>query len=375
VSLFATYADADWSRLERDWTAWWNGELKRPLLVLSTRKRIPGVDRETSGVWETLTRFAPDAPVDRLLDWGQGWLDAMHYYGDAYPNWWPNFGPGIVSAFLGSRAEYQPRTTWFHPVGVESLAELSVAYDARNVWWQQVQAVTAGAIARWGEQVAIGFTDMGGNLDILASLRGTQNLLLDVLDAPDEVARLVPQITRLWLQYYASLNAMISRAGHGSCNWGPCWFPTNGYFLQSDFSYMISPAAFARYVLPDLHACCESMDCSIYHLDGKGALKHLDALLSLPKLRAIQWQPGDGQPRAEGWLEVLQRIRAGGKLCQVYVEREGAFRIARELGGRGIVMEILEDLTDREAEEFLEAFWHEFAPGEPVPGSRRHAHA
>jgi hypothetical protein len=66
---------------------------------------------------------------------------------------------------------------------------------------------------------------------------------------------------------------------------------------------------------------------------------------------------------------VLRRTRAGGKLCQIYVDREGAFKVAREHGGKGFVFSIVEPLDDEEASEFLDAFWREFSPGEPVPGS------
>ena len=62
---------------------------------------------------------------------------------------------------------------------------------------------------------------------------------------------------------------------------------------------------------------------------------------------------GDGQPLADQWPEVLHRIRAGGKLCQVYTDRAGAFRVAREHGGKGFVISILERLTDDEAGEFV----------------------
>jgi hypothetical protein len=43
----------------------------------------------------------------------------------------------------------------------------------------------------------------------------------------------------------------------------------------------------------------------------------------------------------------------------------------RALGGKGFVMEIVEHLSDQEAEEFVCAFWREFMPGEPMPGTAR----
>jgi hypothetical protein len=100
---------------------------------------------------------------------------------------------------------------------------------------------------------------------------------------------------------------------------------------------MISPQMFARYVMPDLEACCAAMDYAFYHLDGKGQLVHVDALLSLSRLRGIQWVPGYGKPPCEEWLPLLKKIRDTGKLCQVTVTPEGALAIIRELGGKGLI--------------------------------------
>ncbi len=123
--------------------------------------------------------------------------------------------------------------------------------------------------------------------------------------------------------------------------------------LQSDFSYMISPRMFRRFVLPDLMACTEAMDYGFYHMDGKGQIPHLDQLLSIPRLRGVQWQPGAGAAMAEGWIDLLRRIRDGGKLLQVYVHRQGALDIVRQIGGRGILFYVEENMTPQEAETFM----------------------
>ena len=95
------------------------------------------------------------------------------------------------------------------------------------------------------------------------------------------------------------------------------------------------------------------LDYAFYHLDGRGQIAHVDHLLSLPRLRGIQWVPGDGNPPAECWLPLLKRIRDGGKLCQVFVSAEGALTIVRELGGQGFLLAINESLTPREGMAFL----------------------
>jgi len=244
-------------------------------------------------------------------------------------------------------------TVWFEPAQPVSIACLHPVYSPANVWWQRVRELTHAAVERWGNQVAVAHTDLGGNLDILASLLTTQRLLLDLYDAPDEVARLVGEITRLWLRYYDELYAVIRRAGRGTTPWAAIWSPGRCYMLQSDFAYMVSPQMFERYVLPDIAACCAALDHAFYHLDGVGQIRHLDMLLSLERLHGIQWVPGDGQPPPEAWLPLLKRIRKAGKLCQLSVSPQGAHTIVRELGGRGFALQISQPMGEVEAQDFL----------------------
>jgi hypothetical protein len=147
---------------------------------------------------------------------------------------------------------------------------------------------------------------LGGNLDILASFRDTQNLLMDAIDQPEEVDRLVSEITKLWLRYYEELDQIIRPACRGTSCWTPIWSSGKTYMLQCDFSYMISPAMFERFVVPDIASCCNYLDHGFYHLDGKGQIPHLDMLLSIDRLRGIQWIPGDGQPSPDQWLDLFK---------------------------------------------------------------------
>ena len=350
MTLNLHFPDSGWEVITQNWCAWWAGELERALVVLEC---IEPKDEVTPHYASTfLGNYGPEMPVDELLDHFLPRLQATHYLGDAYPRFWPNFGPGIVAAFTGANQHAAPDTTWFIPVESGKISNLHARMAAGNPWWQRVKAITQAAVERWGDQLSIGFTDLGGNLDILAHLRGTQQLLFDLHDCPREVDRLVHETNQLWLHCYEELYT-LTRLGRGSTCWGPCWSPTRGYLLQSDFAYMISPQMFERFVLPDLSACCETLDYPFYHLDGKGQLPHLNILLGMQDLRGIQWVPGDGQPQAEHWLPLLKRIRQVGKLCQVYVSAQGVLTILRALGGKGLVFVVNEALTPEQGQALL----------------------
>ena len=353
------FTEQDWERIKRDWTAWWAGDLDRALVILEglalpegeTRTTIPNLAYETE---YSASNFPLEMSADEVIDQFQAGLEARRFYGDAFPRWWPKFGAGVIAAFAGANVDIRPDTVWFEPAEQMRIQDLDLAYDAENFWWQRVLRFTRKAVERWRDRVCVGYTDLGGGLDILSSLHSAQQLLFDLIDYPEEVARLAGEITRLWIRYYDELYAIIRTAGRGTTNWAAIWSPNRCGILQCDFSYMISPQMFERFVLPDIAACCEVLDHAFYHLDGEGQIAHLDMLLSVERLHGIQWIPGDGAPPAEEWLPLLKRIRDAGKLCQIfYLSPQGARTIVRELGGRGFVFYIRQRMAEGEAKAFL----------------------
>lgn len=345
------FDESDWERIERDWTAWWAGELQRPLVM------IEGIDPPPGQAWmkipEATGRFPLDTPPEQIIDYYQQRLEHTRWHGDAWPRWWPRYAPGMVAAFLGAPLHCTPVTGWFDSLPPGALEALRPHFDPDNPWWQRVITLLDCAAGRWSGQVTVGFADLGGNLDILASLVDTNRLLIELYDNPEEVERLAQEITGLWLAYYDALVALLQPRSRGLSPWAPIWSTGRTYMLQCDFAYMISPKMFEQFVLPDLATCCAALDQPFYHLDGKGQIVHLEKLLSLEKLRGIQWIPGEGQPPPEAWLALLHRIRQAGKLCQLYVTAAGARTICQELGGKGFALYILDNLTPEEAHEFV----------------------
>jgi 5-methyltetrahydrofolate--homocysteine methyltransferase len=342
------FSELDWKDLTQNWMAWWTGELKRPLVIIESppRSRSPH---------ELTIEFLRDQPVDNLLDYYQQRLSDTVLYGDAFPRWFPFLGAGVAAAFLGAELRCTPEegTIWFTPQQPLQSYDLTSQLSLDNPWWRRVLHLTQAAVNRWGDRLCVGFTDLGGNLDILASLRGSQELLTDLLDCPEKVEKACRQITKFWLQYYDELLGITITGGLGSTPWAPIWAPGSCYMLQSDFSAMVSPKIFERFVVPDIVECCQQLDFAFYHLDGKGQIPHLDLLLAIEDLHGIQWIPGDGQPPPEDWLPLLDRIIQAGKLCQLFVSSYGAKKIVQNLGGKGFAFYITDSLTPNEAQTFL----------------------
>ena len=351
------YDPVGWERIERDNAAWWAHELDRPLVYLTGKAYDPRID------YPEYHRFVSSYPwstsEEEIIARVTMELEATRFYGDAFPLWWVNFGPGILAGLLGAHVHAVEDTVWFEPREEVAAADLQLERDEGNRWWQRIVKLTQLGVDTWGDSVQVCHTDLGGTLDVLASFRTTEGLLYDLYDVPREVGRLAAQVTEHWLACYAELEAIIRPVCRGTGTWAPIWSPDRTYMLQSDFSYMISPAMFERFVVPDLVACCDYLQHGFYHLDGPGQIAHLDLLLDIPRLRGIQWIPGDGNPSPDQWLDLLKRIVDGGKLCQIFVTAEGARHVVRNLGGRGFLFAISDQMAADEAEAFLEVLRQE----------------
>ena len=123
--------------------------------------------------------------------------------------------------------------------------------------------------------------------------------------------------------------------------------------LQSDFSIMMSPEMFDEYFLPFIDEQTTMVERTLYHLDGPGAVRHVDSLLSLPYLDGIQWVPGAGAKPTVEWLPLLQKIQDAGKLVYAYCDQHSVRRILSELRPEGVML-VTSCESVEEAERLLE---------------------
>ena len=102
---------------------------------------------------------------------------------------------------------------------------------------------------------------------------------------------------------------------------------------------MISPAMFNEFFLPSLRRQTQWVERTIYHLDGPGAIRHLDALLHLDTLDGIQWVPGTGEKPMREWIPLLKRIQDGGKLLVVACIADEVLSLLDALRPEGVLLQ------------------------------------
>lgn len=333
-----------WQATRDNYRAWWTGELERPLIHLTLPGRDPGRREPTLPTREFASFYDLSVTAEEIANRWLYDLECRYFLGDAFPHVWPNFGPGVIVAFLGLELQNGDGTVWFHQPNAIELEHLELRFDPDNVWFQRVCHLYSAAAERYEGLVHLGMTDLGGNLDIVQAFRPGERLALDLFDVPEAVDRAGWRAHEAWWNCFQELNRIIQPAHPGYTCWTPLYSEEPSYMLQCDFSYMISREMFDQFVKRELVATCRKLTNPFYHLDGVGQLKHLDSLLQIPELKGVQWVPGAGKPGVSEWPEIYRKIRDAGKRIQFFTSQDPlGWRalevIVNQLGsGKGIVM-------------------------------------
>jgi hypothetical protein len=238
--------------------------------------------------------------------------------GDAMPIVWPNMGPEIFSAWCGAGYVFGESTTWSSPSITEWEQD---AGNARLNWEHPLLRATIEytdtLIERGRGHFIVGLTDFHPGGDHLAALRDPAQLALDLIESPEWVKQVVALATEEFFQAYDLFFDRLSAAGMPATSWIPLLADGKFYIPSNDFSALISPQMFEEFFLDGIRDECRFLDKSIYHLDGPDAVRHLDLLLEIPELDAVQFVPGAGNEDLARWMPVYQRIQAAGKSMQI----------------------------------------------------------
>ncbi len=276
------------------------------------------------------------------------------YLAEAVPVYVPGLVCSDMAAFLSTDITLMEDTVWYRPI-IEDWRATSLHFDRANPWWQLTLRMAREAAARGAGRYLVAVPDFQVAIDIVSLLRSPERLCVDLIERPTEVKRASAYVLNEAYTYcYAEVRAAISRHSPWIADWIGLFATGDHDIVQCDFAALISPRHLEEFCLPDIRALCRRLDTSIFHLDGPDAVRHLDALLEIPELDAIQWVPGAGKPPAVGWLPMLERIQRAGKSLYITAQAVDVPRILEELSPRGLMIGVEDEFASRaEAEAFI----------------------
>lgn len=318
----------NWDIIKKRMLLLWENEiLDRPCVSVKCPKDQKQPIRNTRP-WgnESLEEYYlnPECILERNLDT----FEKTYFAGDALPVLFPYWGTGGHAKYLESgeqfktHAKFTSKTIWLDSV-FEEYERFNFTFDAQNPIFQ-AELQTMKFLAKEGMgKFFVGMPDNCGSYDALATLRGTEDFIMDLLDRPDEVRKAGNQMVDTLIQSSDAMFQAVKENNDGgsTMGWMGLWSPGKVMQLQCDLSVMISPDMFEEFIVEELERSARWLDHSVYHLDGIEQARFLDQLLSIREINMIQWTQVAGQPDVTANFHYIQRIQKAGKGIFLFIDK------------------------------------------------------
>ena len=304
---------------------------------------MPPAPKDLNQKW-----FDPQWRAD-YLDW---YVSHSSLMADMLPVANTQLGPGSLAAILGGVFEGGEDTIWIHP---DPNYTDDIVFNPNHPNYLLHKELLKACKQKAQGHYYVGMPDLMEGLDVLAAIKGTDKVLLDTVMQPEVLEHQMQQINDIYFKVFDELYDIIREGDEMAFCYFSSWAPGKMSKLQSDISTMISVDDYRRFVQPFIREQCQKIDYTLYHLDGVGAMHHLDALLEIKELNAIQWTPGVGEPQGGSpkWYDLYKKILAGGKsIMACWVTLDELRPLLDNIGGDGVHLE-MDFHNEREVEQAL----------------------
>ncbi len=260
------------------------------------------------------------------------------------PSGWPHVGTLPLVTYLGGMADYSLHNVWYKECMTSLNDWPEFKFDPEHPEVKQLEGIVRETKRLAKDNYFVSMPAMLGGIDVLAETRGTGEMLLELLDDPEGIHKRLVQIQDIYEIAFDRMYDMIKHDDGGMCF---------GFFMlygkgktglcQCDSGLMISPPMFDEFVIPYLKRQINFLDHAMFHVDGSGALIHLDSLLKIPELQAIEYTPDPNVPDAADpmWFPYYKKILDAGKSIWVAnLKKHQVVPVLEAIGGEGVYCSI-----------------------------------
>ena len=269
----------------------------------------------------------------------------MVWPADVLPVAWPDIGTVTLGPYLGAVPKYAKDNVWYEPCIGSPETHGPLRYDPDHPYSKMLKAVVQQTVTGSDGHYFVGMPAIISNLDVLAELRGTEHMLMDMIERPEWIHRKLEEIETAYMQVFDEMYGII-KADDNSMAFGyfMIWGPGKTGLLQCDTSVMFSPQMFDEFVMPYMERSVEFLDYSMYHVDGHQCLAHVDSILRLDKLDAVEWTPDPQVPPggSSHWYDLYKKILNAGKSVWVAnIDVDDVFPLLDAVGSDGIFLNVV----------------------------------
>ena len=271
-------------------------------------------------------------------------MENTYFAGDSLPIANFNLGAaGHAGFFRGAKYEFKD-SLWFFP-SIDDIVEAPPVFDETSFLYKKSIEMADYFAGECKGDFLISNTDSCGCVDALTHLYGSGNLMMDMMDPgrKESIHAALQAIQSCWERTTFEMLDILKRNNRGmSCiGWLKTCARGNHGQVQCDISVMLSKEHFDEFCLPELETQSGLFDYALYHLDGKEQARHLDSILAVDGIKAIQWTDVTGQPSPLEFIPILKRIQAAGKQLVIRLKPCELEEMLANLSAKGLFLKIV----------------------------------
>lgn len=303
-----THFKPDAKEAAERWAAYWQQEITdRPVLRATYNK--PGFDFRPESTYHD--RIFGD--MDKILEDALYNAGGQVYLGEQMPSFWISFGTHEMADYMGAEivwSDEASNTCWAKPFVEDWASQPPLRIDPENKHWKRMLKFYERAAEVFQGSIIPFTLDMHTNMDLLLSVRGDAELCYDTVDCPELIDRFMDDAREVFRYVWEETQkaGQMKRFGY----WFDAYSPEPTTSLACDFSALVGPEMFKRWIMPTLEYEASFVDHVKFHWDGPAALRHFDDLMSIKKIHTISYVPNITVSHIE-YLEMYQKIQALGK--------------------------------------------------------------
>jgi len=358
----------NWAETQEKFTNYWQQQnTGRPLMIVVAKKEeAKPLPTELKAV-DMVDKYQD---ANRMVARYRHFCENHLFLAESFPNMSVDFGPGSIAAYLGSDIEFRPDTIWFTEVVDDWEETPKLTFDPENKWFQRHIKLYKDIHKQAAGDFLIPIPDLMENIDVLVSLRGGQNTIYDLIDEPKIVEERIAEVSDVYFEYYNHFYEIIKDPVDESCAYTvfQIWGKGKTGKIQCDFSALMSPAQFHDFIKEPLRAQAKQLNNVLYHLDGPDAIKHLDALMEIEEIDALQWTSGDHGPDGtlEDWYVIYDKARLAGKSLWIKIytgdldeQIRGVDKLVARYGSHSMLLhfDIMSEADAKKLLEHAEQHW------------------
>jgi len=296
---------------------WERAPAKRPLVGFSIKSWFPLQEFSASAAWQDHDVLTPDMvepeaffdDQERLLREGETIDD------DIFRGASPSQAVPWLDGMLGATLRILPGTV----LGVErtlpwnELANLDL--DLCNPWFEKYIEFIEALVRRSAGRYPVSHGALIGPSDIAALLRGHTQSVLDLVETPDAMRRVLGRSGEIFRQITEEAWTYIPpyQGGYYDAQY-QLWSPFPIVRLQEDASGVLSPRLYREFLQPVDREVAGHFPSAFIHLHTNSMFLY-DLFLEVEEIRCFQvnYELHSGGPPVAGMIPAFRKIQAAGR--------------------------------------------------------------